>query len=140
MQTYPITEADLQLVELATETIQSRYADDKHHVAAALRTKDGATKTGVHVEAYIGRVTVCAEAITIGSAITDGLTDFETIVAVRHPYSNEADRTIRVVSPCGMCRELISDYAPDAFVLLTIDDQLTKVQIADLIPLKYVRQ
>lgn len=56
MQTYPITKADLQLVELATETIQSRYADDKHHVAAALRTKGGATKVGVHVEAYIGRI------------------------------------------------------------------------------------
>jgi cytidine deaminase len=139
MQSYPITEADLQLIELATETIQSRYSDDKHHVAAALRRKDGATKVGVHVEAYIRRVTVCAEAIMIGSAITDGLTDFETIVAVRHPYSDDADRTIRVVSPCGMCRKLISDYASDAFVPLMIDNQLTNVQISDFISMKYVR-
>lgn len=97
------------------------YEDDKHHVGAAIRTKSGEITSAVHIEAYIGRVTVCAEAIAIGSAISNGQKNFDTIVAVRHPYSDEVDRRIKVVSPCGICRELISDYAPDSFVLLELN-------------------
>ncbi|WP_443146849.1 cytidine deaminase [Paenibacillus sp. OSY-SE] len=85
-------------------------------MGAAIRTKTREIISAVHIEAYIGRVTVCAEAIAIGSAISSGQKNFDTILAVRHPYSDEVDRNIRVVSPCGICRELISDYASDFFV------------------------
>lgn len=108
MKTFPISRQDLELIEAATKKITTLYQDDKHHVGAAIRTKTGDVISAVHIEAYIGRVTVCAEAIAIGSAISNGQKDFDTIVAVRHPYSDEVDRNIRVVSPCGMCRELNS--------------------------------
>lgn len=117
----------------------SLYEDDKHHVGAAIRMKTGEIISAVHIEAYIGRVTVCAEAIAIGSALSNGYKDFDTIVAVRHPYSDEEDRSIRVVSPCGICRELISDFGPACFVILEIDGELVKVKIEELIPLKYTR-
>lgn len=108
-------------------------------MGAAIRTKSGEITSAVHVEAYIGRVTVYAEAIAIGSAISNGQKNFDTIVAVRHPYSDEVDRRIKVVSPCGICRELISDYAPDCFVLLELNGELVKIMISELIPLKYSR-
>lgn len=139
MKTFNISQQDLELVEVATEKITMLYEDNKHHVGAAIRTKTGEIISAVHIEAYIGRVTVCAEAIAIGSAVSNGQKDFDTIVAVRHPYSDEVDRSIRVVSPCGMCRELISDYAPDCFVLIEMNGKLVKTTIEELIPLKYTR-
>ncbi|TRZ38078.1 cytidine deaminase [Niallia circulans] len=139
MKTFPVTKQDIALVEIATKKITMLYKDDKHHVGASIRTKSGEITSAVHIEAYIGRVTVCAEAIAIGSAISNGQNNFETIVAVRHPYSDEIDRRIKVVSPCGMCRELIADYAPDCFVLLELNGELVKIMISELIPLKYSR-
>ncbi|RVT57102.1 cytidine deaminase [Niallia taxi] len=139
MKTFNVTKQDIELVEIATRKITMLYEDDKHHVGAAIRTKSGEITSAVHIEAYIGRVTVCAEAIAIGSAISNGQKNFDTIVAVRHPYSDEVDRRIKVESPCGICRELISDYAPDCFVLLELNGELVKIMISELIPLKYSR-
>ena len=140
MKTYPLTSIDFELIEEAKTKITQLYEDDRHHVGAALRTKTGNVVSAVHIEAYVGRVTVCAEAIAIGKAISDGEKGFDTIVAVRHPYSDEEKRELKIVSPCGMCRELISDYAPDCFVILNIDGENVKTQISNLIPLKYSRK
>ncbi|MBW3699216.1 cytidine deaminase [Bacillus aerophilus] len=139
MKTFDLSKEDIELIDEAKKRIISLYEDDKHHVGAAIRMKTGEIISAVHIEAYIGRVTVCAEAIAIGSALSNGYKDFDTIVAVRHPYSDEKDRRIRVVSPCGICRELISDFGPTCFVILDMDGELVKVKIEELIPLKYTR-
>ncbi|WP_370295674.1 cytidine deaminase [Rossellomorea marisflavi] len=139
MNTLDLTPEDFELIESAKDKITMLYKDDKHHVAAALRTDSGDIVSAVHIEAYIGRVTVCAEAIAVGSAVSSGHKGFHTIVAVHHPYSDEVDRTIRVVSPCGMCRELIADYSPECLVILEVDGKLVKTRIGELIPLKYTR-
>jgi len=140
MEKYQLIEEDFELIEAAKEKIISLYEDDKHHVGAAIRTNSGKIVSAVHIEAYIGRVSVCAEAITIGKAISDGDKGFDTIVAVRHPYSDEVNRDIKVVSPCGMCRELIFDYSPNCFVIIQDNDEIVKVKIHELIPLKYKRE
>ena len=140
MKTYDLTANDFSIIEEAKDKITSLYEDNKHHVSAALRTISGKIISAVHIEAYIGRVTVCAEAIAIGNAISNGEKYFDTIVAVRHPYSDEKNRELKVVSPCGMCRELIYDYSPNCFVILDIDGKLQKTKISELIPLKYSRE
>ncbi len=140
MEKYQLIQEDFELIEAAKEKISSLYEDDKHHVGAAIRTKSGRVVSAVHIEAYIGRITVCAEAITIGKAISDGDKGFDTIVAVRHPYSDEVHREIKVVSPCGMCRELISDYSPNCYVIIEDHGEIVKVKIHELIPLKYKRE
>lgn len=139
MKTGSLTQADQSLVELAKETIHRLYKLDQHHVGAALRTKSGKLFTAVHLEANIGRVSVCAEAIVIGKALSEGYDDFDTIVAVLHPDPDREDQEIRVVSPCGMCRELLSDYSPQIKVILPLDDELATCSVADLLPLKYTR-
>ncbi|WP_197202503.1 cytidine deaminase [Bacillus safensis] len=102
MHTFNLTPKDVELIDEAKKKITSLYEEDKHHVGAAIRMKTGEMISAVHIEAYIGRVTVCAESIAIGSALSNGYKDFDTIVAVRHPYSDEEDRRLRVVSPCGI--------------------------------------
>ncbi|MBI9044095.1 MAG: cytidine deaminase [Anaerolineaceae bacterium] len=126
-----LEDQDMALVNLAKDLISKRFKENYHHIAAALRTTSGKIFTGVHVEAYIGRITICGEAVAIGAAATGGDTQIDTIVAV-----NELGT---VVSPCGMCRELISDYSKDANVIVTRNGALETIPILELLPDKYVR-
>ena len=136
-----LSEADRALVEAASEAIRRRYRYDWQEVGAALRLRSGKIFTGVSLDAYLGRMAVCAEAVALGRAITDsGETGIETIVAVRHPKPGEKDRTIAVVSPCGACRELIFDYDRDARVIVPGKNSPAVVAIADLLPNKYSRE
>lgn len=137
--TLPLGPADEELVEAARAAISAAYRRGWHHVGAALRTRSGRIVTGVHLEANVGRIAVCAEAVALGRAITEGEWEFTTVVAVIHPRPDAADRTIRVVSPCGMCRELLADYAPDIEVIYPGADGPTKSPIAELLPFKYAR-
>jgi len=123
----------------ASEAIKRRYRNDWQEVGAALRTRDGRIVTGVNIDAYIGRIAVCAEAIAIGRAITEtGDQGIETIVAVRHPKPDEPGE-IAVVSPCGICRELIHDYDSKARVIVPNGKQPTIATIGELLPNKYRR-
>jgi cytidine deaminase len=109
----PLPGEDQELVERATQAIADREIPGWHGVGAALRTPSGNVYEAIHLEADVGRIAVCAEAIAIGKAVYDGDFGISTIVAVL--ASGEGHFT--VVPPCGMCREMISDYGPGARVL-----------------------
>jgi cytidine deaminase len=131
---------ETELIAAATAAIQQRYRDDWQEVGAALRTRSGKILTGVNLDAYLGRMAVCAEAVALGRAIVElGDSGIDTIVAVRHPSPDEKDQTIVVVSPCGACRELIFDYDPKARVIVPNGKSPAVVPIADLLPNKYSR-
>ena len=132
--------ADRELVAAATAAIRSRYRDDWQEVGAALRTRAGKIFTGVNLDAYLGRMAVCAEAVALGRAVVDnGDAGIDLIVAVRHPPPQQKDQTIAVVSPCGACRELIFDYDPRARVIVPNGKSPTVVPIGELLPNKYSR-
>lgn len=135
-----LSKADKELIEAATAVISDRYRNDWQEVGAAMRTRDGRIITGVNIDAYIGRIAVCAEAIAIGRAITEhGDHGIETIVAVRHPKPDEPGK-IAVVSPCGICRELIHDYDAKARVIVPNHGHAPRVTtIGELLPNKYRR-
>ena len=136
-----LTKQDLELIEAARQAIIARYKNDWQEVGAAMRTRDGRIVTGVNLDAYLGRMAVCAEGVALGRAITDmGETGIDTIVAVRHPKPTEADRDVAVVSPCGSCRELIWDYDRNARVIVPGEKGPTIASISDLLPNKYRRE
>ena len=136
-----LTASDLELIEAASEAIRRRYRNDWQEVGAALRTRSGRIFAGVNLDAYLGRMAVCAEAVALGRAVVDvGETGIETIVAVRHPRPSEPHQNITVVSPCGACRELIWDYDRNARVIVPGANGSTVVTIGDLIPNKYRRE
>ena len=131
---------DEELIEAAQATIKRRYRGDWQEVGAALRTRSGKIFTGVNLDAYLGRMAVCAEAVALGNAVVDlGDAGIDTIVAVRHPPPADKDQTIAVVSPCGACRELIFDYDPNARVIVPNGKSPSIVPIAELLPNKYTR-
>ena len=137
-----LSEADRALVEAASDAIRKRYRYDWQEVGAALRTRSGKVFTGVSLDAYLGRMAICAEAVALGQAITiAGETGIEMIVAVRHPSpEDEKGRPIAVVSPCGACRELIWDYDRNARVIVPGSSGPESVEIGELIPNKYSRE
>jgi len=49
------------------------------------------------------------------------------------------DKRIEVVSPCGMRREMLSDYGKDIKVIVQHEGKLLKFKVVDLLPLKYDR-
>ncbi len=124
-----VSDTDRQLIQAARDVIAARFRQDYHHVGAALRTRSGRVFAAVHLEANVGRAAVCAEAVALGMAAAAGDTQVDTIVAV--------DRHGRIVAPCGMCRELLSDYAPVCRVIL---GEERVVKISALLPEKYQRQ
>ncbi|MGB3745089.1 MAG: cytidine deaminase [Xanthobacteraceae bacterium] len=132
--------ADEELIAAARATIKRRYRGDWQEVGAALRTRSGKIFTGVNLDAYLGRMAVCAEAVALGHAVVDlGDAGIDAIVAVRHPAPQDKDQTIAVVSPCGACRELIFDYDPQARVIVPNGKSPSIVPIGDLLPNKYTR-
>jgi cytidine deaminase len=136
-----LTKQDRELIDAASAAIKARYRNDWQEVGAAMRTRDGRIVTGVNLDAYLGRMAVCAEAVALGRAITDtGETGIDTIVAVRHPKPTESDQAVAVVSPCGSCRELIWDYDRNARVIVPGENGPTITSISELLPNKYRRE
>jgi cytidine deaminase len=135
-----LSDMDRKLIAAATEAISQRYRDEWQEVGAAMLTRDGRIITGVNIDAYLGRMAVCAEAIAIGRAITEhGDRGIDTIVAVRHPEPYKPG-DITVVSPCGICRELIHDYDAKARVIVPDNGGEPRVvTIGELLPNKYRR-
>ena len=139
-RTAKLSKADKELIAAATAAIKERYRYDWQEVGAALRTRSGRIFTGINLDAYLGRMAVCAEAVALGRAFVDlGDDGIETIVAVRHPDPEEKNQAVAVVSPCGACRELIFDYDRKARVIVPNGKSAQAVPIADLLPNKYRR-
>ena len=136
-----LTAKDRALIAAARNAIKRRYRNEWQEVGAALRTRAGRIITGVNIDAYLGRMAVCAEAVALGQAVTEvGETGIETIVAVRHPEPADKDQTIVVVSPCGSCRELIWDYDRNARVIVPGANGPAIAAIGELLPNKYSRE
>jgi cytidine deaminase len=136
LRTHALTADDERLVTAARRVIGDNYEPERHHIGAAVRMRDGRVFAGVHVEGYVGRITLCAEAVALGAALSAGARGVATVVAVAHEPGGDGP----VVSPCGMCRELISDYGLDARVIVpSVQGPPRKVAVLDLLPAKYAR-
>lgn len=127
----PIDADDAALIEAARETLRKRYRPARHTVAAAVRCASGRIYAGINVEAC--GYGPCAEPIAIGAAFTQGDWDLRTIVAVCRRTED-----MPVLSPCGNCRQLILDYAPEAMVIFSQGGQVRKTQARNLLPGCYV--
>ncbi|MDX6501809.1 MAG: cytidine deaminase [Blastocatellia bacterium] len=134
-----LTDGDHELIAAANAVLERHYRPFWHMVAAAIRSHDGRIWTGLHIGTTVGRLSVCAEAVAYGRALLDGDGTIRTAVAVRHPKPDEENRELAVVPPCGACREMILDHAPDAMVIVKDAEILIKLPVRILLPLPYRR-
>lgn len=121
-----LNQADKELIEAAGNVIRENYDHVNwwHTVGAAIRAKNGKVYVGVNCDSTSHGA--CAEVIAIGSAVTAGEREFDTIVAV---LGGEAEK---VIPPCGNCRQMMYNYDKNINVIVSED---TKVNILEL--LKY---
>ncbi len=97
------------LVQQAIEASQNAYIPYSHYpVGAALLAADGTVYKGCNVENASYPVTICAERTALVKAVSEGQRDFSMIVVV----------TRNGGSPCGMCRQMLYEFAPDLRVVL----------------------
>ena len=93
---------------LAREGSVSPYS--KFKVGAALLTKSGEIIGGANVESASYGLTCCAERVALFKALTGGKGDFVAVAVVARCDGGPM--------PCGACRQLLAEYAPDAKVFV----------------------
>jgi cytidine deaminase len=92
-----------ELIDTAKKARKKAYAPYSHYkVGAALLSKSGKVYTGCNVENASYGHTVCAERTAVLKAVSEGETEFEAIAVV----------TKNGGSPCGACRQVLSEFAP----------------------------
>lgn len=129
-----LDEADLELVALATRTIDANTdaasaGDDAiHTVGAAVRGSDERMFVGVNLSHFTGGP--CAELVALGAARAGGAREISTIVAV-------GDGGRGVLAPCGRDRQVLVDYHPDCRVVIPTPGGLQSVLSTDLLPGAY---
>ncbi len=125
-----IQEEDKRLIEAAVDVIRRNFRDERHTVGAAVLCGSGRTYVGVNIDTC--GYGPCAEPVAIGSAISSGEREFLSIVAV-----GGWDKDYPVLPPCGNCRQLLLDYAPEIMVILQTDNGFVKANVRDLLPAAY---
>ncbi len=101
------------------------------HVGAVVEDATGELHVGVNVESSSYGLTICAERAALARAVADAAGDVVALGVAR------ADGV--PISPCGACRQVLVDVAPDAWVAFVADDGATRVRAAaDLLPDPFV--
>lgn len=91
----------------------------KFKVGAALLTKSGEIIGGANVESASYGLTCCAERVALFNALTGGARNFVAIAVVA--------RIAGGPMPCGACRQLLAEYAPNAKVFVADSNNLRKM-------------
>lgn len=124
-----------RLIDAAARIIRRLYRAERHEIGAALRTRRGRIYTAVNIETTVRNCSLCAEWGAIAQAVARNDADLECIVAVK--YFPDV-REIRIVPPCGICREVISDFG-NVSVIYRDNGSVRKTGIHNLIPSRYSR-
>jgi cytidine deaminase len=120
---------DEQLVKVAALARQRAYAPySGYKVGAAIRTKRNKLHSGANVENASYGLTVCAERCAVFAAVAAGDTKDYDAVAVVIDDQN-------LPSPCGACRQVLYEFAPDMRVILATTGGLRKATtLRELLP------
>ena len=123
-----------QLVQEAKAVRERAYAPySKYPVGAAIATKSGSIYVGCNVENASFGGTICAERGAIMAMVAAG---------ERDPIACAVVTGDEGASPCGICRQVLVEFATDMPVVLvglgSRDGESGRVvQLADLLPLAF---
>lgn len=117
--------SDLSLVARAVEAMENSYSPYSHFpVGAALHCTDGRMFTGCNIENVSFGLTNCAERTAVFKAVSEGARSFDVIAiaANQTPW------------PCGACRQVLAEFAPNIRILLAHDGQIIEKNLSELLP------
>ncbi len=114
------------LLKRAIEAREKSYSPYSHYkVGAALLTTSGKIYTGCNIENAAYTPSNCAERTAIFKAVSEGDRDFVAIAVA----------TINGGAPCGVCRQVIREFAPNLIIIVgDIEGNYKVVTLPDLLP------
>lgn len=114
------------LLESAREAMQFSYSPYSHvSVGAALLAADGKVYTGCNVENASFGATLCAERTAVAKAISEGAKEFKAIAVISN---------LRFITPCGICRQTLSEFAPDIEIVMEAENGYKVTRLKELLP------
>ena len=103
------------LVKAAIDATKYAYVPySNFKVGAAILAENGTIYTGCNIENASYSPTNCAERTAIFKAVSEGVTKFKKIAVVGGPNGNLEN----YCPPCGVCRQVISEFADEDFELI----------------------
>jgi cytidine deaminase len=116
-----------KLVAVAQDARQMAYVPYSHYrVGAALLSASGRIYTGVNIENAAYPTGICAERVAVFKAVSEGERQFIAIAVV----------TDNGGSPCGSCRQVLSEFGLDTIVLIADGQGMvcTETSVGGLLP------
>ena len=119
---------DSELMDMAKEAMKSAYAPYSHFsVGAAVETDDGEVYCGCNIENSSYGATICAERTAISKAVSEG---YRRITRIAICDSNNS-----FAWPCGICRQVMSEFAAEEFyVILEDNGKISNFSLKELLP------
>ena len=121
--------SDQDLVQKAMEMQKFSYVPYSHFpVGAALLCEDGRVFTGCNVENAAYGSTICAERTALLKAVSEGCRTGWTAIAI-------AGMGADYCWPCGACRQMLYEFAPNLRVLAARGDgSFAEMELSQLLP------
>ncbi|HEX7453059.1 MAG TPA: cytidine deaminase [Polyangiaceae bacterium] len=119
------------LVAAARAVRERAYAPySSFRVGAALRAENGAIFLGCNVENASYGATICAERTAILTMVAAGLRSVESIAVFTDAET--------LAMPCGLCRQVISEFQRDAVLIVANPRQHRVLRFAEIFPEPFV--
>jgi cytidine deaminase len=125
-----MTVSDSDLITAAINAAKFTYSPYSHYpVGAALLAQNGTIYGGCNIENAAFPAGICAERVALVKAVSEGIRDFSAIVVA----------TKNGGSPCGICRQMLYEFAPNLRVILaTMDGVITHdMPLTAMLPLGF---
>lgn len=118
-----------ELVTLAFSMLERSYVPYSNFpVGAALLCGDGTVFTGCNVENAAYGSTICAERTALLKAVSEGHRDDWQAIAI-------AGRGEDYCWPCGSCRQMLYEFAPNLKILVARGDgEFVTTSLSELMP------
>jgi cytidine deaminase len=114
----------LSFAEKAAENSYSPYS--KFAVGAAVLSGDGKVYFGTNIENASYGLSMCAERVAVFTAVANGAENIKAVAV----YSSSGN-----VTPCGACRQVISEFAQKADIVYKDKNNKIKIEkINSLLP------
>ncbi len=124
---------DKELAELAQAAAGRSYSPYSHFRVGAALIANGELFFGTNVENRSSGATVCAERTAVGTAVTAGKRHFQKL-AVASPNRE-------FITPCGMCRQVLSEFCDDLKILLVNSEgRIQRTTLKKLYPRPFARK
>jgi len=119
-------EAEKAVLWARTQLTMAYAPYSRFPVSCVLVLESGDFVTGVNVENASYGLSICAERVAVFQAVKEGHRSFRLLVI--------ATTTSEPSTPCGACRQVLSEFAEDLRILLVGETRIVDCQLRELLP------